>query len=170
MHARPGLMAPESAPRKQGRPTAMRVLVQRVSRAAVHSQGKTLASIGPGLLLFVAFKDGDGEGDLTWMADKVAHLRIFEDEAGKMNRSLLEVGGQALAVSQFTLYGDARKGRRPSFDASAPADQARPLFEKFVDNLASRGIQTAAGRFQAKMQVELVNVGPVTIILDSPGG
>jgi D-tyrosyl-tRNA(Tyr) deacylase len=148
----------------------MRVLIQRVSRAAVHIAGETVAAIGPGVLLLVAFKDGDGEADLAWMAEKVAHLRVFEDEAGKMNRSLLEVGGQALIVSQFTLYGDARKGRRPSFDASAPADKARPLFEKFVDNLTSRGIQTAAGRFQANMQVELVNDGPVTIILDSPGG
>jgi D-tyrosyl-tRNA(Tyr) deacylase len=148
----------------------MRVLVQRVARAAVHVDGETVASIGPGLLLFVAFKVGDGDADLTWMAEKVAHLRIFDDEAGKMNRSVLEVGGQALAVSQFTLYGDARKGRRPSFDGSAPADHARPLFEKFVDNLVSRGIMTFSGRFQAVMQVELVNAGPVTIMLDSPGG
>ena len=148
----------------------MRVLIQRVARAAVHVDGETVASIGPGLLLFAAFKDGDGEADLAWTAEKIAHLRIFEDEAGKMNRSLLEVGGQALIVSQFTLYGDARKGRRPSFDASAPADKARPLFEKFVDNLTSRGIQTAPGRFQASMQVELVNDGPVTIMLDSPRG
>jgi D-tyrosyl-tRNA(Tyr) deacylase len=147
----------------------MRVLVQRVVRAAVHAEGETVASIGPGLLLLVAFKTGDGEADVTWMAEKVAHLRIFEDDAGKMNRSLLEVKGQALAVSQFTLYGDARKGRRPSFDVSAPADQARPLFEKFVDILTSRGIMTSAGRFQAVMQVELVNDGPVTIMLDSPG-
>jgi len=148
----------------------MRVLVQRVARAAVHIDGKTVATIGRGLILFVAFKDEDGDADLAWLADKVAHLRIFEDEVGKMNRSLLEVGGQALVVSQFTLYGDARKGRRPSFDASAPADKARPLFEKFVDNLASRGIQTCAGRFQTVMQVELVNDGPVTIMLDSPRG
>ncbi len=148
----------------------MRVLVQRVARATVHIDGETVAAIGAGLLLFVAFKDEDGDADLAWLADKVAHLRIFEDEVGKMNRSLLEVGGQALVVSEFTLYGDARKGRRPSFDASAPADKARPLFEKFVDNLASRGIQTSAGRFQTVMQVELVNDGPVTIMLDSPRG
>jgi len=147
----------------------MRVLVQRVARAAVHIDGETVASIGPGLLLFVAFKAGDDDADLTWMAEKVAYLRIFEDDAGKMNRSLLDVGGQALAVSKFTLYGDARKGRRPSFDASAPAGQARPLFEKFVDILASYGIMIAIGRFQAVMQVELVNDGPVTIMLDSPG-
>jgi len=147
----------------------MRVLVQRVARAAVHIDGETVASIGAGLLLFVAFKAGDDDADLTWMAEKVAHLRIFEDDAGKMNRSLLDVGGQALAVSQFTLYGDARKGRRPSFDASAAAGQARPLFEKFVDILTSHGIMTAVGRFQAVMRVELVNDGPVTIMLDSPG-
>ena len=148
----------------------MRVLVQRVARAAVHIDGETVASIGPGLLLFVAFKGGDRDADLTWMAEKVTHLRIFEDDAGKMNRSVREVGGQVLAVSQFTLYGDARKGRRPSFDESASADQARPLFEKFVDILLSRGIMTHAGRFQALMQVELINTGPVTIMLDSPGG
>lgn len=148
----------------------MRVLVQRVARAAVRIDGETVAVIGPGLLLFVAFRDGDEETDLAWMAEKLAHLRIFQDEAGKMNRSLLDAGGKALVVSQFTLYGDARKGRRPSFDASAPPDKARPLFEKFVDNLTSRGIQTAAGRFQAVMQVELVNDGPVTIMLDSPRG
>jgi D-tyrosyl-tRNA(Tyr) deacylase len=146
----------------------MRVLVQRVARAAVHVEDKMVASIGPGVLLLVAFKKGDGDVDLTWMAEKVANLRIFQDEARKLNRSLLEVGGQALVVSQFTLYGDARKGRRPSFDASAPAELARPLFEKFVDNLRSRGIITAVGRFQTVMQVELVNDGPVTIMLDSP--
>ncbi len=147
----------------------MRALVQRVARAAVRIDGETVAAIGPGLLVFAAFRGQDGEADLAWMAEKIAHLRIFEDAAGKMNRSLLEVGGKALVVSQFTLYGDARKGRRPSFDESAAADKARPLFEKFVDNLVSRGIITAVGRFQAIMQVELVNDGPVTIMIDSPG-
>lgn len=146
----------------------MRVLIQRVARASVHVDGQTIAAIGPGLLIFVAFARGDGDPEIAWMAEKVSHLRIFQDAAGKMNRSLLEAGGQALVVSQFTLYGDVRKGRRPSFDASAPADNARPLFEKFVDNLTSHGIMTAAGRFQATMQVEMVNDGPVTILLDSP--
>ncbi|HSB82829.1 MAG TPA: D-aminoacyl-tRNA deacylase [Candidatus Methylomirabilis sp.] len=146
----------------------MRVLLQRVKHAAVHVGEETVASIGPGLLLLVAFRSGDGEKDLAWMAEKVAHLRIFEDAAGKMNRSLLEVGGEALVVSQFTLYGDARKGRRPSFDAAAPASEARTLFQKFVDKLASHGIMTASGRFQAVMQVELLNDGPVTLLLDSP--
>ena len=145
----------------------MRVVVQRVQRAAVHVGAETVASIGPGLLLLVAFKTGDGDKDLRWMAEKVAHLRIFEDSAGKMNRALLEVGGQALVVSQFTLYGDARKGRRPSFDAAAPAAEARVLFEKFVDKLTSHGIMAAVGRFQAAMRVELVNDGPVTLLLDS---
>jgi D-aminoacyl-tRNA deacylase len=146
----------------------MRVLLQRVKHAAVQVGEETVARIGPGLLLFVAFRTGDGDKDLNWMAEKVVHLRIFEDDAGKMNRSLLEVGGEALAVSQFTLYGDARKGRRPSFDAAAPAADARILFEKFVDKLTSHGIMTASGRFQAVMQVELLNDGPVTIFLDSP--
>jgi D-aminoacyl-tRNA deacylase len=146
----------------------MRVLLQRVKRAAVHVGEEIVASVGPGVLLFVAFKTGDGNGDLAWMAEKVVHLRIFEDAVGKMNRSLLEVGGQALVVSQFTLYGDARKGRRPSFDAAAPAIEARALFEKFVDKVASHGIITASGRFQAAMLVELLNDGPVTILLDSP--
>ncbi len=146
----------------------MRAVIQRVKRAAVHVEGETIAAIDRGLLLFVAFRPGDGDAELSWMAEKVVHMRIFEDAAGKMNRSLLETGGQALVVSQFTLYGDARKGRRPSFDGAAAADMARPLFEKFVDNLASRGIIAASGRFQAIMQVELVNDGPVTILLDTP--
>lgn len=148
----------------------MRVLIQRVKRAAVRLEGETIAAIGPGLLLYVAFAAGDGDPALTWMAEKVAHLRIFEDAAGKMNRSILEVEGHALVVSQFTLYGDARKGRRPSFDAAAPAETARPLLQKFVDNLLTRGIIAAVGRFQAVMQVESVNDGPVTILLDSPAG
>jgi len=146
----------------------MRVVVQRVSRAAVRVDGETIAAIGRGLLLLVGFTRDDGEEAIAWMAEKVTHLRIFDDDAGKLNRSLLDVGGQALAVSQFTLYGDARKGRRPSFDESAPADIARPLFEKFVNQLSSRGILTAVGRFQAIMHVELVNDGPVTILLESP--
>jgi D-tyrosyl-tRNA(Tyr) deacylase len=146
----------------------MRVLLQRVKRAAVHVGDETVASVGPGLLLFVAFRVGDGGEDLAWMAEKVVNLRIFEDAAGKMNRSLLDVGSQALVVSQFTLYGDARKGRRPSFDAAAPAVEARILFQKFVDKLVSREIIASVGRFQATMQVELVNDGPVTILLDSP--
>jgi D-tyrosyl-tRNA(Tyr) deacylase len=146
----------------------MRVVIQRVKHAAVRVGGEAVAAIGPGLLLLVAFRPEDGEAELSWMAEKVVHLRIFDDAAGKMNRSLLETGGEALVVSQFTLYGEARKGRRPSFDAAAPADRARPLFEKFVDNIAAHGIIAQSGRFQAAMQVELVNDGPVTILLDAP--
>ncbi len=146
----------------------MRAVIQRVRRAAVHVEGQTVAAIGSGMLLLVAFRPEDGEAELTWMAEKVVHLRIFDDAAGKLNRSLLEEAGEVLVVSQFTLYGDARRGRRPSFDAAAPADRARPLFEKFVDKLASHGIIVRAGRFQAVMQVELVNDGPVTLLLDAP--
>ncbi len=146
----------------------MRAVIQRVRRAAVHVEGQTVAAIGSGLLLLVAFRPEDGEAELTWMAEKVVHLRIFDDAAGKLNRSLLEEAGEVLVVSQFTLYGDARRGRRPSFDAAAPADRARPLFEKFVDKLASHGIIVRTGRFQAVMQVELVNEGPVTLLLDAP--
>ncbi len=146
----------------------MRVLIQRVRRAAVTVEGETVAAIGPGLLLLVAFRALDGEAELVWMAEKIAHLRIFDDAAGKLNRSLLEEVGEALVVSQFTLYGDARKGRRPSFDAAAPAEVARPLFEKFIDKVASHGIIVRSGRFQAVMQVELVNDGPVTLVLDAP--
>jgi D-tyrosyl-tRNA(Tyr) deacylase len=136
----------------------------------VRVEGETIASIGRGLLLYVGFGHTDGEADLAWMAEKAAHLRIFEDEAGKLNRSILEAGGEVLAVSQFTLYADARKGRRPSFDASAPADRARPLFEKFVDKLAAQHLIIRAGRFQAVMQVFSVNDGPVTLLLESPQG
>jgi D-tyrosyl-tRNA(Tyr) deacylase len=130
--------------------------------------GETIAAIGPGLLLYVAFRAGDAETDLAWMAEKVMHLRLFEDAAGKMNRAVLDVRGQLLVVPEFTLYGDARRGRRPSFDASAPADQARPLFQKFVDNLAGKGLVIRSGRFQATMQVESLNDGPVTVLLDTP--
>lgn len=147
----------------------MRVIVQRVSRATVHVDGETIAAIGRGLLLLVGFRRGDAEADLAWMAQKVAHLRIFEDEAGKMNRSLLEIEGEALAVSQFTVYADARRGRRPGFDLAAPAEEARRLFEDFVIALSSAVSRLQVGRFQATMQVELVNDGPVTIVLDSPG-
>jgi D-aminoacyl-tRNA deacylase len=146
----------------------MRVVIQRVARAAVHIRGETVAAIGPGLLLYAAFTADDGERDLAWMADKIPHLRIFEDAAGKMNRSVLETGGQALVVSQFTLYGDARKGRRPGFDLAAPAEIARPRFARFVEALAARGLPVRAGQFQEMMQVESVNDGPVTILLDSP--
>ena len=146
----------------------MRVVVQRVRRAGVRVNGEDVAAIGPGLLLYVAFRREDRESDLGWMAEKIASLRIFEDEAGKMNRSIAQVGGQVLAVSQFTLYGDTRKGRRPSFDAAARADEARALFAEFVGKILACGLIIATGRFQETMQVESINDGPVTILLDSP--
>jgi D-tyrosyl-tRNA(Tyr) deacylase len=146
----------------------MRLLAQRVSQAAVRIEGHPVGAIGRGLLVYAAFRRGDSEADLDWMAEKVAHLRIFEDDGGKMNRSVQEAGGAVLVVPEFTLYGDARKGRRPSFDASAPPVAARPLFEKFVDKLAGKGLILERGRFQATMQVESVNDGPVTLLLESP--
>ncbi len=148
----------------------MRVIAQRVKSAAVRVGGDSVAVIGPGMLLYAAFRPDDGPAGLAWMADKVLSLRIFADQADKMNRSVLDVGGQILVVSQFTLYGDARKGRRPSFDGAAPAETARSLFEKFVDRLRGSGLIIRVGRFQEHMEVESVNDGPVTILLDSPAG
>ncbi len=146
----------------------LRVVVQRVKSAAVRVNDKPVGSIGGGLLLYAGFRREDGDPDIAWMADKVVTLRIFEDDGGKMNRSALEVGGALLVVSQFTLYGDARKGRRPSFDGAAPAETARLLFEKFADRLRASGLTVGVGRFQEHMQVESVNDGPVTILLESP--
>jgi D-tyrosyl-tRNA(Tyr) deacylase len=146
----------------------MRVVVQRVKRAEVRVNGEAVGAVEGGLLLYAGFRREDGDRDLAWMADKVVSLRIFEDDGGKMNRSVLDVGGQLLVVSQFTLYGDARKGRRPSFDGAAPADTARLLFERFVDSLRGSGLVVRIGRFQEHMQVESVNDGPVTILLESP--
>ncbi len=148
----------------------MRVIAQRVKSAAVRVGGDSVAAIGPGMLLYAAFRPDDDPAGLAWMADKVLSLRIFADQADKMNRSVLDVGGQILVVSQFTLYGDARKGRRPSFDGAAPAETARSLFEKFVDRLRGSGLIIRVGRFQEHMEVESVNDGPVTILLDSPAG
>jgi D-tyrosyl-tRNA(Tyr) deacylase len=146
----------------------MRVVVQRVMRADVRVKGEAVAAIDAGLLLYVAFRREDREPDLDWMAEKVVSLRIFEDASGKMNRSITEGGGQILVVSQFTLYGDARRGRRPSFDAAAPAGEALALFEKFVDRLRASGLIIKTGSFRQTMQVTSINDGPVTILLDSP--
>lgn len=144
----------------------MRVVLQRVSRAKVTVEGRTTGEIGRGLLLLAGFTAGDGEEALAWMAEKVAALRVFADEEGKMNRSVEEIGGSVLVVSQFTLYGDARKGRRPSFVAAAPPEVAVPLYERFVALLRATGLPVATGEFGAMMEVELVNDGPVTLILD----
>jgi D-tyrosyl-tRNA(Tyr) deacylase len=144
----------------------MRVVLQRVSRAKVTVEGRVTGEIGRGLLLLAGFTDGDTEDALAWMADKIVGLRIFPDDDGKMNRSVQEVGGGLLVVSQFTLYGDARKGRRPSFVDAARPEVAIPLYERFVDLLRATGLPVGTGEFGAMMDVELVNDGPVTLILE----
>lgn len=145
----------------------MRVVLQRVSRASVAIDGGIVGEIGTGLLLLVGFTDGDDEDALVWMADKVAGLRVFPDADGKMNLGLDEIGGDVLVVSQFTLYGDTRKGRRPSFVHAAHPDQAIPLYEGFVEALRSRvSGRVETGEFGAMMQVALVNDGPVTLVLE----
>jgi D-tyrosyl-tRNA(Tyr) deacylase len=145
----------------------MRALLQRVTRASVTVNENIVGEIGHGLLILLGVGHHDGETQVKTLSDKIAHLRIFEDDEGKMNRSLLDIGGQALVVSQFTLYADARRGRRPGFTDAAPPSIAEPLVERFKDALASYGITVAGGIFGAYMQVELVNDGPVTIWLDS---
>lgn len=144
----------------------MRAVVQRVSRAAVRVEGETVGAIGRGLLVLCAFQATDTTACVEWMAAKLAELRIFPDDEDKLNRSLREVGGAVLAVSQFTLYGDCRKGRRPSFVGSAPAAQAAALYADFLAALRAEGLAVASGVFQAMMEVELVNAGPVTLIID----
>ncbi len=146
----------------------MRAVIQRVLEASVAIDGETVGRIGPGLLVLLGVRRGDGEGDVGWMAEKVANLRIFEDEAGKMNRSLLEGSRAVLVVSQFTLYGDAHKGRRPSFIEACEPVEASRLYRLFCDELRRLGLQTETGEFAAQMRVALVNNGPVTLILDSP--
>ena len=145
----------------------MRAVVQRVSRAKVTVNDWTSGEIGLGLLVLLGVAHQDTETDATYLAEKIAGLRIFEDEDGKMNRSVEDVGGSVLAVSQFTLYGDVRRGKRPSFDAAAPPEHARRLYEFFVQRIQAAGLRCETGRFQEMMQVELVNDGPVTILLDS---
>ncbi|HRJ20911.1 MAG TPA: D-aminoacyl-tRNA deacylase [Bryobacteraceae bacterium] len=142
--------------------------MQRVSEANVTVDGRLTGAIGPGLVVLLGVGREDGEAQAVWLIDKILGLRIFEDEAGKMNVSLLETGGALLVVSQFTLYGDTRKGRRPSFDAAAPPQDARRLYEFFVDTARGRGVQVETGEFQARMRVSLVNEGPVTLICETP--
>ena len=146
----------------------MRAVIQRVLEASVAIDGDTVARIGPGLLVLLGVRRGDAEADVGWMAEKVANLRIFEDEAGKMNRSLLEGSGAVLVVSQFTLYGDARKGRRPSFIEASEPVEANRLYGLFCEQLRGLGLEVQTGEFAAHMRVALVNDGPVTLILDSP--
>jgi D-tyrosyl-tRNA(Tyr) deacylase len=145
----------------------MRAVVERVSRARVSVQAEIAGEIGLGLLVLLGVGRDDREADATYLAEKICGLRVFEDAQGKMNRSLEEVGGSVLAVSQFTLYGDVRRGKRPSFDAAAPPEKARQLYEFFVEQVRARGLRCETGRFQQMMKVELSNEGPVTILLDS---
>jgi D-aminoacyl-tRNA deacylase len=145
----------------------MRAVVQRVKRASVQAEGRAKAAIGPGLLVFLGVGAADTESDVGYMAKKIAELRIFEDSGGKMNLSLLETGGEMLVVSQFTLYGDCAKGRRPGFSDAARLDIAIPLYESFVKKCREPGIHVETGVFGAMMEVDLVNDGPVTMLLDS---
>ena len=145
----------------------MRAVVQRVKEARVEVDGRTAGEIGPGLLVFLGIGEEDSEKDGDYLANKVAHLRIFSDERDLMNLSLIETGGAALVVSQFTLWGDCRKGRRPSFTRAARPEKARELYRYFVGVLRGKGLQVATGEFQEMMDVHLVNDGPVTLLIDS---
>jgi len=145
----------------------MRAVVQRVSRGSVAIEGQVVGQIGRGLVVLLGVGHGDGEAEARLLAEKVANLRIFEDAAGKMNLSLLDIGGEALVVSQFTLYADTRRGRRPGFTDAALPDVAEPLVQRFADHLRAAGIPVATGRFGAMMLVEIHNDGPVTILLDT---
>lgn len=145
----------------------MRACVQRVSRCRVLVSGEVTGEIRRGLLVLLGVAHQDTDRDATMLAEKIVQLRVFEDDDGKMNRSLLDIGGGMLVVSQFTLLGDCRKGRRPSFVAAAPPELAETLYDRFVGAVTSRGIRAATGRFRQMMQVEIVNDGPVTLLLDS---
>ena len=145
----------------------MRAVVQRVKSASVHVDGQLVSEITSGLLIFLGISGTDQQSDVDYLATKIANLRIFRDDELRMNQSLLDVDGQTLVVSQFTLYGDCRKGRRPSFTAAAKPEKANALYQAFMDQLSQLGIPVQAGVFQAMMDVELVNDGPVTLLLDS---
>ena len=144
----------------------MRVVLQRVREASVSVEGRVVGSVGAGFLLLVGFTAGDGPDQVAWMAEKVVGLRVFDDDDGKMNRSLAEIGGSVLVVSQFTVYGDTRRGRRPSFIDAAPPELAEPLYAGFAEALRGRGVPVETGIFGAVMDVALVNDGPVTLILE----
>lgn len=144
----------------------MRALLQRVSHGKVSVEGKSIAEIEHGFVILLGVGEGDGEAEIDYLVKKIAQLRVFEDEQGKMNLSILDVGGEAIVVSQFTLYADTRKGRRPSFIHAAPPEIASPLVDNFVDALAAQGVKTQSGEFGANMLVEIDNDGPVTIWLE----
>ena len=145
----------------------MRAVIQRVLRASVRVGGIIQGEIPHGILVLLGIRDGDTSTDLQWLAEKIVNLRIFEDQQGKMNRSLADIDGEMLIISQFTLYGDCRKGRRPGFSSSAPPEIAEPLYQQFIEEVKNRQVRVATGIFQAAMEVELVNDGPVTLLLDS---
>jgi len=145
----------------------MRIVLQRVSSAKVETGGEVVGEIGAGLLLLLGVRPGDGEEDIAYLVEKTVNLRIFADQEGKMNLSLLDIGGAVLVVSQFTLYADTRKGRRPGFSGAAGPETAEPLYRRFCSALEARGVAVATGRFGAMMDVSLTNQGPVTIIIDS---
>ena len=144
----------------------MRAVIQRVRRAHVIIDGGAVGQIGPGLVIFLGVGKEDGQEEVDWMVEKIAHLRIFEDDEGRMDRSVLETGGEALVISQFTLYGDARKGRRPDFTAAAGSVEAEPLYHRFVQSLDARGVPVQSGVFGARMLVQLDNDGPVTLLIE----
>jgi D-tyrosyl-tRNA(Tyr) deacylase len=148
----------------------MRAVLQRVRSARVEVDGSVVGAIGEGLLILLGVSKEDRESDARYLVEKIANLRVFEDDAGKMNRSLRDAGGAMLVVSQFTLYGDCSKGRRPSFDGAAPAADARRLYEYFVEEARAAGLRVETGQFQAMMMVHIENDGPVTLICDSPVG
>lgn len=145
----------------------MRAVVQRVSESSVSVAGRVVGAIGPGLLVLLGVAQGDTRQDADYLADKIVQLRIFEDETGKMNRSLLETGGALLVVSQFTLLGDCRKGRRPSFAGAAPPETAEALYEHFAAQVRAKGVPVATGQFRAMIKVHIINDGPVTLVIDS---
>ena len=145
----------------------MRAVAQRVSQASVQVDGQIYGAIGPGILVLLGVGKNDSEQDAVLLADKIVNLRIFEDEQGLMNRSLLEVQGEMLVVSQFTLFGDCRKGRRPSYSTAAPPAEAASLYERFIHEIRTKQIPVATGKFQAMMDVTLINNGPVTLLLDT---
>lgn len=145
----------------------MRAVVQRVKSSSVTVNNKVISQINGGLLILLGVETADKPSDAEYLADKIANLRIFEDENGKMNRSLIDIGGEAMVVSQFTLLGDCRKGRRPSFIHAAPPDKAKSLYQYFADQMRKKEITTQTGKFQAMMEVSLINDGPVTLIIES---
>ncbi len=145
----------------------MRLVLQRVNHAQVKVEDKSVGKIGRGLVVLLGIRNGDGEKDAKYLAEKVAHLRVFEDESGKFNLSVMDIGGEVLVVSQFTLYGDCRKGRRPSFTQASPPEEANKLYERFVGLLQERGLRVETGMFGAHMLVEIQNQGPVTLVLES---